>query len=161
MMIGKKMTDGLNAQVGREYSAAMEYLAMGAWFEEQGLEGFAKFFYAQGTEENEHGFKIVRYLGEVGGHVSIPALPKPRDSWDSVVAALEQFLEMEQEVTRAIYELVDLATAEKDHSAFQFLQWYVEEQCEEVSSATALLEKAKHFSEANMGVLDGIVGTRE
>ena len=71
MLIGHKMTDGLNAQVGREYGAAMEYVAMGAWFEEQGLPGFANFFYKQGTEETEHGFKLVRYLGECGAHVQL------------------------------------------------------------------------------------------
>jgi ferritin len=158
MMIGKKMTDGLNAQIGREYSASIEYLAMGAWFEGQGLDGFATFFYKQAAEENEHGFKLVRYLGEVGGEVVIPAIAKPRASYDSVIAALEQFLAMEEEVTRAIYELVDLATAEKDHSAFQFLQWYVEEQREEVSSAGALVEKAKHHGDDSMVILDGLLG---
>jgi len=158
MMIGKKMTDALNAQIGREYSASIEYLALGAWFEEQGLDGFAKFFYGQSAEENGHGLKIVKYLGEVGGRVSIPAIAKPRDSHDSVIAALERFLAMEEEVTRAIYELVSLASAEKDHSAHQFLQWYVEEQREEVSSATTLLEKARRFGEERVVILDGMLG---
>jgi len=158
MMIDARMADGLNQQIGREYSAAFEYLAMGAWFEGQGLDGFAAFFYKQATEENEHGFKIVRYLGEVGGHVVIPAIAKPRASFDSVIAALERFLAMEQEVTRAIYELVELASREKDHSAFQFLQWYVEEQREEVSSASSLLDRARHFGEERVVMLDGMLG---
>ena len=158
MMIGKKMTDALNAQIGREYSASIEYLAMGAWFEGQGLDGFAKFFFKQSAEENEHGFKIVRYLGEVGGHVAIPAIAKPRDSHDSVVAVLERFLSMEKDVTSAIYDLVNLASAEKDHSAHQFLQWYVAEQREEVSSATTLLEKARRFGEERVVILDGMLG---
>jgi ferritin len=157
-MIGKKMADALNAQIGREYSASIEYLAMGAWFEGKGLEGFAKLFYQQAAEENGHGLKIVKYLGEVGGRVSIPAIAKPRDAHDSVVAALERFLAMEEEVTRAIHDLVQLANAEKDHSAFQFLQWYVEEQREEVSSATMLLEKARRFGEERVVILDGMLG---
>ena len=158
MLIDRKMTDGLNQQIGREYGAAMEYLAMGAWFDEQGLSGFANFFYKQGAEENEHGFKIVRYLAECGAHVAIPAIPKPQDTYESVLGALEKFLSMEQGVTRAIFELVELAQSEKDHSAFQFLQWYVAEQREEVSSATALLDKARHYSEERIAILDGALG---
>jgi len=155
MLIGRKMTDGLNAQIGREYGAAMEYVAMGAWFEEQGLPGFAAFFYKQGTEETEHGFKLVRYLGECGAHVAIPAIPKPKDVYGSVTEALEKFLAMEQEVTRAIFDLVELAQAEKDHSAFEFLQWYVAEQREEVSSAAGILERARHFGDERIAMLDG------
>lgn len=158
MLIGSRMTDGLNAQIGREYGAALEYVAMGAWFEEQGLPGFANFFYKQGAEENEHGFKLVRYLGECGAHVSIPAMAKPQDTYGSVVEAIEKFLAMEQEVTRAIFDLVELAQSEKDHSAFQFLQWYVAEQREEVSSAAGMLDKARHFGEERMAILDSSLG---
>jgi ferritin len=158
MLIGPKMTDGLNAQIGREYGASLEYVAMGAWFEEQGLPGFAAFFYKQGAEENEHGFKIVRYLTECGAHVVIPAVAKPKDKYGSVIEALETFLAMEEGVTRAIYGLVELAQAEKDHSAFEFLQWYVAEQREEVSSAAGILEKARHFGEERIAMLDGSLG---
>jgi ferritin len=160
MLIDRKMTDGLNRQIGREYSAAMQYVAMGAWFEEQGLDGFAEFFFRQAAEENEHGFKIVRYLGECGAHVSLPEIPKPRDSFGSVIEALEQFLSMEEEVTRAIYELVELARAENDHSAFQFLQWYVEEQREEVSSAGTMLDRARHFGEERLAIMDSTLGSK-
>lgn len=158
MMIGQKMTEGLNAQIGREYAAAFQYVAMGAWFQEQGLDGFAGFFYKQGAEENEHGLKLVRYLGDVDGHVSMPGIAKPRDTFGSVIEAVEQFLKMEQDVTRAIYDLVELARTEKDHSAFEFLQWYVAEQREEVASATALLEKAKRFGEERAVLLDSTLG---
>jgi ferritin len=158
MMIGKKMTDGLNTQIGREYSAALQYVAMGAWFEEQGLAGFAAFFFKQGDEESGHGLKLVRYLGEVGGHVSMPAIAKPKDAFGSVMEVFEQFLRMEEEVTRAIYELVELARAEKDHSAFEFLQWYVSEQREEVASATSLLERLKRFGEERAVLLDSALG---
>lgn len=158
MMIGKKMTTALNAQIGREFAAAMQYVAMGAWFEEKGLEGFAKFFFAQGAEEYGHGMKMVRYLGEVGGHVAMPAIDKPVDKFTGVTKAIERFLSMEQDVTTAIYELVDLARAEKDHSAFEFLQWYVSEQREEVASANSLLEKVKHFGEERAILLDSSMG---
>lgn len=158
MLIAKKMTEGLNAQIGREYGAAMAYLAMAAWFEAQGLAGFAAFFHKQSEEETEHGLKIVKYLGEVDGKVKIPALAQPPADFASVEEALQQFVRMEEDVTRAIYELVELAGAEKDHSAHQFLQWYVEEQREEVSGARELLDRARRFGEERIGILDGMLG---
>ncbi len=41
--------------------------------------------------------------------------------------------------TRQIYDLVALATDEKNYIALNFLQWFVSEQLEEVSSAQARL----------------------
>ena len=155
MLIDRKMTDELNAQIGREFSAALQYVGMAAWFDERGFPGFAGFFYKQAEEENEHGLKIVKYLGEVGGKVSIPKIPAPRTDYAKVEDALRHFVEMEEGVTRAIYSLVEIAQAESDHSANQFLQWYVEEQREEVSSARALLERAQRFGEDRIPIMDG------
>jgi ferritin len=155
MHITGKMTEGLNAQIGREYSASLQYLAMAAWFEAQGLKGLSGFFHKQAEEESGHGLKIVKYLGEVGGEVSIPEIPKPRADYDSVQSLLADFLKMEEEVTRAIYALVELAQKEKDHSAYQFLQWYVEEQREEVASAHELLTMAERFGEERVFLMDG------
>jgi ferritin len=155
MLIAQKMTDGLNTQIGLEYSAFLQYLAMAAWFDEQGLKGLSGFFFKQAEEEAEHGLKIVKYLGEVGGKVAIPQMPKPKNDYPSVENALTDFVKMEEEVTRAIYALTELAQAEKDHSAYQFLQWYVEEQREEVSSARELLEMAQRFGEERVFMMDG------
>lgn len=158
MLIGSPMNDALNAHIGREYGAFYEYTAMAAWFEEKSLNGFADFFYKQAAEESEHGLKMVKYVNEVGGHVKIPALPEPKDGYASPVAALEAFLKMEEEVTRAVFDLVELARSSGDHSTFEFLQWYVAEQREEVSSASALLDRARQFGDERMALLDASLG---
>jgi ferritin len=41
--------------------------------------------------------------------------------------------------TRQIYDLVELATGEKNYIALNFLQWFVAEQLEEVASAETRL----------------------
>ena len=154
MLIKPKMVKGLNAQIGREYSAALQYVAMGAWCQNEGYDGFAKFFQAQAAEENEHGHKVVHYLGEVDGKATIPALPEPTNEWASMEKMLEQFVASEEEVTRAVYDLVVLAQQEGDFSAVQFLQWFVEEQREEVSSARSLLDRARKMGEGRLLLLD-------
>jgi ferritin len=157
MLIQPKLIDGLNAQIGREYGAFLQYAAMAAWCEEQGLHSLSVFFFKQSDEESQHGRKLVQYLCDVGGAVSIPALPKPKTDYPSVEAALKHFLEMEKEVTRAIFALVELAQAEKDHSTYEFLQWYVAEQREEVASASHLLQTAQKFGEDRILLMDQLL----
>jgi ferritin len=158
MQIGSKMADAMNAQIGREFFAALQYVAMSAWFEEKALPGFAGFFAKQAAEENEHALKLVRYLGEVGAHVTIPSIEAPRHDWTTVEAVIRTFLEAELEVTSRIHALVDLSLAEKDHSSFQFLQWYVEEQREEVSSAQSVLDRVRRIGEERVALLDASMG---
>ena len=45
--------------------------------------------------------------------------------------------------TQQIYGLVELATAEKNYIAVNFLQWFVSEQLEEISSAQTRLSVIK------------------
>ena len=52
---------------------------------------------------------------------------------------LSRALDSELNTTRQIYDLVTLATDEKNYIALNFLQWFVSEQLEEVSSAETRL----------------------
>jgi len=52
-------------------------------------------------------------------------------------------LDWEITVTKQINELVDLAGKENDHTSHTFLQWFVNEQLEEVSSMDMLLKMVK------------------
>ena len=56
-----------------------------------------------------------------------------------MLAAAQLALDAEMVTTRQIYDLVELATDEKNYIALNFLQWFVSEQLEEVSSAEARL----------------------
>ncbi len=143
MLINKKLLDALNEQIGWEFFADKQYLAMAIYFEERGLSDLAKFFYAQADEEREHGLKIIKYIVEAGGHALIPAINTPKNSFASVEEVAQLFVDQEHEVTQSFYRMVDMALAEKDHITFNFLQWFIEEQLEEESSAGRLLQLVK------------------
>ena len=66
MMISAKMAARLNKQVIHEHHNYWSYLAMGYWFESNGLKVFAKFFFKQASEEKEHAEKIAKYLLDQG-----------------------------------------------------------------------------------------------
>ena len=139
MMISAAMNAKLNEQVTAEFSAAHKYLAMACAFEAKGLQMLAQRFVQQHEEERKHGMKIVRYLHDVGGTVALEAIPKPQPDCSSVKSIVKAALEGELDITRHIHELVALAESEKDYSTKSFLQWFVDEQVEEVSTITHLL----------------------
>lgn len=139
MMISKAMNDKLNQQIAVEFAAAHTYLAMSCVFDEMGLKVLRRRFFQQYEEECEHALKILNYVLEVGGQVVLDGVAKPRGAYKSVEEIVETALESERKVTRLINELVTLAEQEQDYATRSFLDWFVDEQVEEVSSMSDLL----------------------
>ena len=142
-MISKKMENALNEQLALESYASFLYLSMASWCEQEALEGCAKFMHRQSEEEREHMMRIFHYLNEVDGHALVPAIAQPPHEFGSVKALFEQVYQHEQKVTSSIHRLVALSQEEQDHAAYQFLQWYVEEQREEEALMRTILDKLK------------------
>ena len=139
MMISKTMSAKLSAQITAEFSAAHNYLAMACAFSDMGLKILAKYFSQQSDEEREHAMKILGYLQEVGGTVKLDAIGKPTGSYGSVESIVRAALKSEEDVTAMINDLMALAESENDYATRSFLNWFVDEQVEEVSSMTDLL----------------------
>jgi ferritin len=139
MLISEKINHALNAQIGHELGNSNQYLAIAAYFEKEALFGLAKIYYTQAEEEREHAMKFVKFLVDAGGRVAIPAIAAPQNEFESAVEAAQQALDSELVTTRQIYDLVTLAIEEKNYIAHNFLQWFVSEQLEEVSSAETRL----------------------
>lgn len=138
--LSKKMVKELNAQLGRELSAANQYLAMAIYLDDRSLKELASFFYAQSDEERQHAIKFLHYLLQANEKPIVPEVPKPIAEFESIEQIAEMGLQQEQEVTRCIHALVDLALQEKDHTTNHFLQWFVEEQLEEEATFSELLD---------------------
>ena len=138
-MITEKMCAKLNEQITHELGASQKYLAMACQFDGMGLKNLAAHFRRQTEEERGHALKILDYILEVGGNVVLAPLAAPPAHHATVKAAVQVALESEQTVTRQINDLMTLAEAEKDYATRSFLQWFVNEQVEEVSSMDHLL----------------------
>lgn len=139
MMISDAMNIKLNGQVAAEFSAAHTYLAMACALDRMGLKILAARFLAQYEEERGHALKILHYVEEVGGNVTLEGVSKPAAEYTSVEAIVRTALESERDITRMIGDLVALADSEKDYATRSFLNWFVDEQVEEVSSMNDLL----------------------
>ena len=142
-MISSKMLAALNKQIELESYASNLYLAMSAWCDQQGLNGCTQFMRRQSDEEREHMLRIIDYLFTVDGKVIVPELKKPPTTYKSVKAMFEMVYAHEQKVTKSIFKLLELSDTEKDYSAENFLQWYVEEQREEEDLMRNILDKIR------------------
>lgn len=154
MLISQKLAAAINEQIGREFGASMQYIAIASHFGLENLPALSGYFFRQAAEEREHAMKFVHHLVEAGERVTVPAIPKPKDTFASVEEAVKLSLDWEQEVTRQIYALVTLAEQEKNYITHHFLQWYVDEQLEEVSTMDQLLSVVRRAGDQLLFVED-------
>jgi len=161
-MISKKMVEALNEQVNAEMYSAYLYLSMESYFKSLNLNGFANWMRVQTQEEMVHAMKIYDFINERGGRVTLKQIDGPPTEWKSPMAVFEAVYTHEQKVTGLINRLVDLAIEEKDHATNTFLQWFVNEQVEEESSADEKVQQLKMMEKApgGMFMLDRELGQR-
>ncbi|MGL5207286.1 MAG: ferritin [Acidaminococcaceae bacterium] len=141
--MNKKMQAAINDQIQKEFYSAYLYLAMSAYCAGNNLPGFAKWLEIQHKEETEHGMKLLGHLLERGAKVELGKIEAPPAEFGSPKALFEEVLKHEQFVTASINKLYETAVAEKDYPAQVMLQWFISEQVEEESNATAILDSLK------------------
>jgi ferritin len=154
MIIKEKTVEAINSQIQSEFAASAQYIAIAVYFDEEGLPELAGFFYRQSEEERMHAMKFVHFLLDAGAKPIIPPLPNMRNEFASAADAVQFALDQEKKVTHQINHLVAIATAEGDYTSQNFLQWFVTEQVEEVSSMTQLLQTVQHAGSSLLLVED-------
>ena len=131
--------EGLNEQVGYEFAASQQYVAIAVHYDVQTLPRLAAHFYRQAVEERNHAMMLVQYLLDAGGEVAIPGVAEPRSGFSDTVEPVRLALEQEKRVSGQIAALAKAARDEGDYQGEQFMQWFIKEQVEEVATMTDLL----------------------
>jgi ferritin len=150
VLISRELASAFNEQIGHEFGASMQYVSIAAHFQQRNLQLLAKLFFKQAEEEREHAMKFVKYLLDTKAELNIPAIPAPTPTFASAEAAVGAALKWEQEVTRQITALMDLAMKQEDYLAQSFLQWFIDEQLEEVVKMDRLLSIIQQSGERNL-----------
>jgi bacterioferritin B len=140
MLTSKKVIGAINEQIGYEFSASMQYYAIAAHFASDALPQLSQHFFQQAEEEKGHALRFVKYVVDAGGRVVIPAIDAPKSNFKTAKDAVKLSLDQEVKVTHQINALVELARSENDYITINFLQWFLTEQLEEVSSMDNLLK---------------------
>lgn len=134
-----KFHELLQAQVGNEFSASQQYIALAVWFDNEDLPRLASHFYKQALEERNHAMMIVQFLMDNDIAVAIPGTETPINEFKTPRDLVDLALRQEQQVTDQIVALARAAREESDYIGEQFMQWFLKEQVEEVSSMKTLL----------------------
>jgi ferritin len=131
--------DALNGQVGYEFAASQQYIAIATYYDAQTLPQLAAHFYRQAVEERNHAMMMIQYLLDSDEEVVVPGVDAPQTEFADAVAPVALALAQEKRVTAQVVELVKLAREEGELVGEQFLHWFLQEQREEVASMTELL----------------------
>lgn len=150
MLLKQPVVDALNKQIVEEFAASNQYLAMALYFDRETLPELQKFFLLQSQEEYHHAMKLIQYINDAGAQPFIPTVPEPQNQFETTEACVQLALNQELKVTEDINNLVDLTIKQNDHLTREFLQWFVTEQLEEVSSISDLLNVVKRAGEEDL-----------
>ncbi|AHC15561.1 ferritin [Salinispira pacifica] len=152
MKIPAKVEAAINTQIKEEFDSAYLYLAMAAWFEDQDLPGFAVWMRSQYQEELEHAHKFFDYLFEREGRSLVPSIKEPQKEWKSPLDAFRAAYDHEQYITSCIHKLVKTAREADDVASERFLDWYVNEQVEEESTAMNIIKQLERIEGSKYGL---------
>lgn len=150
MLISKELAKAINKQIGNEFGAMMQYIAIASHFQKQKLTLLAKLFFEQAEEEKGHAMKFVNYLLDTQADLKVPAIAEPKAVFTTSEAAVAAALAWEVEVTGQINKLMDLAVSQNDYLAQGFLQTFVDEQLEEVRKMDQLHTVIQRAGEKNL-----------
>jgi bacterioferritin B len=131
--------DLLRAQIRHEFAASQQYVAIAVWFDCNDLPQLARRFYAQATEERGHAMMMIQYLLDLKVAVAVPGIADVVTDFSSVAEPVELALAQQQTVTEQISALANAARESGDYIGEQFVQWFLQEQVEEVASMRSLV----------------------
>lgn len=142
-MAAPKFVEQLREQIGHEFAAHQQYVAIAAYYESLTMPRMASLFYQQALEERDHAMMMVQYLLDADEKVEIPGVRAPNNTFSDVVEPVQVALDQEKSVTEQVNQLTKTARDEADYASDQFMQWFIKEQVEEVAKMSDLLAVVK------------------
>jgi len=138
-MAAPKFVEQLREQIGHEFAAHQQYVAIAAYYDKLTMPRMAALFYQQALEERDHAMMMVQYLLDADESVEIPGVGAPKNTFSDVVQPIQIAVDQENRVTDQINALTKTARDESDFASDQFMQWFIKEQVEENAKMGDLL----------------------
>lgn len=162
MAVNAAVQDAFNRHINAEFFSSYLYLSMATYCESIDLPGFAHWMRMQSREEYGHAMKLLTYLEDRDGRVTLLPIAQPPVEFASIEDVMRQTLAHEQHVSELINGLYATAAEAGDFASQVMLQWFVNEQVEEektVRDVIADLDKVSGRSDALL-LLDREMGAR-
>ncbi|HUF46385.1 MAG TPA: ferritin [Vicinamibacterales bacterium] len=149
-----KVLGAINKQIAAEFAASFSYLAMAAWCEHHKFMGAGQWLRVQSAEEHTHAMRLFDFVLARNHAVHLGAIAEPKSTFESIVEVFERALSQEQEVSRNIDALYELAFSEKVFAAMAELQWFITEQVEEEKTIREIVAKFHMVKDDPSSLLD-------
>jgi len=153
-MLSQVVVDAINAQINSELHAHYSYLAMSAYCECASFTGAARWLRMQSQEEYGHAMRLFDFLIAKNATVTLKAIGEPKGQYTSLLDVFETAYKQEQNVTRQINGLYEVAFQEKAFDTVIQTQWFVNEQVEEEKSMREIVAKLKMVKDDPPSLLD-------
>lgn len=153
MKLSTTLEAAFNAQITLEFQASLVYRQLAIELELMDLPGMAAWLRHQADEEIVHANKFIDHVADRDNHPSIGACPAPQVEVNSVLDAFNAALAHEMKVSESIRELYRTAEAEGDLDARPLLNWFIEEQVEEVATVKAIVGRVQMIKDDGPGLL--------
>jgi ferritin len=144
----------INRQIAAEFAASFSYLAMAGWCEHHKFMGAGQWLRLQSAEEHGHALKLFDFVLARNHPVKLEAMEQPKGDFGSVVEVFERALAQEQDVSKQIDALYELAFDEKVFAAMAALQWFITEQVEEEKTVREIVAKFHMVKNDSAALLD-------
>lgn len=152
-MIDAKLYEAINQQVTEEYGAAYIYRYLANEMDTLSFPGLSEWFAAQASEECDHAQKFAQHLIDRGEHVKphnieidAPEIKTPLDAFEAALAHEKKVSEQIRQITRLADEVGDLESR-------PLLNWFLEEQIEEESTVSEIVDQLKLVGKDGSGLL--------
>ncbi|MBL0848655.1 MAG: ferritin [Candidatus Liberibacter ctenarytainae] len=142
-MSNPKIQTLLNQTMNIELRAQYYYLQASAWAANHNFSGCHDFLLKHADEEHLHAMKIFRYIIDLGEDATFSDIPQPIIKASSIEELFSHVYQHEIDVTKAYDQAIETVLAEKDNQTFAFLQWFVNEQAEELTQCRRILDTIK------------------
>jgi ferritin len=146
--------EAINRQIAAEFAASFSYLSMAGWCEHHKFMGAGAWLRLQSLEEHGHAMKLFNFVLARNHAVKLAGIDQPAHDFASLLDVFERSLAQEQEVSRQIDALYELAFREKVFAAMAELQWFITEQVEEEKTVREIVAKLQMVGNDPASLLD-------
>ncbi len=162
MQMSPDLAAAFNDQIVMELESSLAYLQMAGYFEDRSLTGMATWMRLQSDEERAHALLFFEHVCDRGRPIALSGIPGPKTGFESPADVFRTALEQERKVSAAIAELHRKAGDEGDASSLPFLQRFLEEQIEEESTVSEILDRLELIGDhgPSLLLLDRELGER-
>jgi ferritin len=148
------LLEAITQQIAAEFAASFSYLAMAGWCEHRQFMGAGRWLRLQSAEEHTHATKLFDFVLARNHPVKLLGIDQPKSDFTSIVEVFERALAQEQDVSRQIDALYELAFNKKVFAAMAELQWFITEQVEEEKTVREIVAKFHMVKDDPASLLD-------